>query len=143
MSAAAAFFAIMINLVRLLTDHFDPLQVVFFRNAFGVLAILPWLLKQGPSALRTRRPHLHIFRALLGITAMVLWFITLSLMPLAEATALGFTAPILHQHSGGLFSEGDHASPSLAGDCAGAFWAPCSSFAQVLPCLTPSLYWRL
>ena len=94
MSAAAAFFAVMINLVRLLTDHFDPLQVVFFRNAFGLLAILPWLLKQGPSALRTRRPHLHIIRAMLGITAMVLWFITLSLMPLAEATALSFTAPI-------------------------------------------------
>ena len=94
MSAAAGFFAIMISLVRLLTDHFDPLQVVFFRNAFGLLAILPWLLKQGPSALRTRRPLLHIIRAMLGITAMVLWFITLSLMPLAEATALSFTAPI-------------------------------------------------
>ncbi len=94
MSAGAVFFSVMINLVRHLTDHFDPLQVVFFRNAFGLLAVTPWLCKQGVSALRTERFHLHLCRALIGITAMVLWFFTLSLMPLAEATALSFTAPI-------------------------------------------------
>ncbi|MGI9417482.1 MAG: DMT family transporter [Geminicoccaceae bacterium] len=94
MVASAAFFAVMINLVRYLTDHFDPLQVVFFRNAFGLLAILPWLLREGPPALHTKRLHLHMFRALIGIAAMLLWFNTLALMPLAEATALSFTAPI-------------------------------------------------
>ena len=94
MSTGAAFFAVMINLVRHLTDHFDPLQVVFFRNAFGLLAVLPWLTKLGLSGLRTERLHLHLTRALFGIIAMVLWFFTLSLMPLAEATALSFTAPI-------------------------------------------------
>lgn len=94
MSAGAAFFAVMINLVRHLTDHFDPLQVVFFRNAFGLLAVMPWLYKTGITGLRTERLHLHLCRALVGITAMVLWFFTLSLMPLAEATALSFTAPI-------------------------------------------------
>ena len=94
MSAGAVFFSVMINLVRYLTDHFDPLQVVFFRNAFGLLAVMPWLYKTGLTGLRTKRLHLHICRALFGITAMVLWFFTLSLMPLAEATALSFTAPI-------------------------------------------------
>ncbi len=94
MSAGAAFFAIMINMVRYLTDHFDPLQVVFFRNIFGLLAVLPWISRQGWSALQTKRIHLHVFRAMFGIAAMVLWFTTLSLMPLAEATALSFTAPI-------------------------------------------------
>ena len=94
MSAGAAFFAIMINLVRYLTDHFDPLQVVFFRNIFGLLAVLPWISRQGWAALQTKRLHLHVVRAMFGIAAMVLWFTTLSLMPLAEATALSFTAPI-------------------------------------------------
>lgn len=94
MSTGAVFFAVMINLVRYLTDHFDPLQVVFFRNAFGLLAVMPWLYKLGLAGLRTERLHLHLCRALFGITAMVLWFFTLSLMPLAEATALSFTAPV-------------------------------------------------
>lgn len=94
MSASAAFFAIMINLVRHLTDHLDPLQVVFFRNVFSLLALLPWLIQKGAGALRTERLYLHILRALFGIAAMLLWFNTLARMPLAEATALSFTAPV-------------------------------------------------
>lgn len=94
MSAGAAFFAVMINLVRYLTDQLDPLQVVFFRNAFGLAALLPWLLRQGAKAMHTEHLRLHILRATIGLTAMVLWFTTLSIMPLAEATALSFTAPI-------------------------------------------------
>ena len=44
--------------------------------------------------LRTERLGLHILRAAIGIVAMVCWFTTLSLLPLAQATALSFTAPI-------------------------------------------------
>ncbi len=94
MSAAAGAFALMINLVRHLTQIFDPLEVVFFRNLFGLLAMLPWLTSQGIGVLQTRHLGLHVIRAVIGIAAMVLWFTTLSLMPLAEATALSFTAPI-------------------------------------------------
>ena len=94
MCAAASAFALMITLVRHLTDGLHPLQVVFFRTAFGLAAMLPWLLRQGFGVLRTGHLRLHLFRALIGIFAMVGWFTTLSLMPLAEATALSFTAPI-------------------------------------------------
>jgi drug/metabolite transporter (DMT)-like permease len=94
MGAAATCFALMITLVRQLTDGLHPLQVVFFRTAFGLAAMLPWLLRQGFGVLRTGHLRLHLLRALIGIFAMVGWFTTLSLMPLAEATALSFTAPI-------------------------------------------------
>jgi drug/metabolite transporter (DMT)-like permease len=94
MCAAATAFALMITLVRQLTDGLHPLQVVFFRTAFGLVAMLPWLLRQGVGVLRTGKLRPHLLRALIGIFAMVGWFTTLSLMPLAEATALSFTAPI-------------------------------------------------
>jgi len=94
MAMAATAFAVMINVVRYLTQSFDPLQVVFFRNLFGLLAMLPWLARQGFGALQTRRLGLHVLRAVIGVVAMVGWFTTLSLMPLAEATALSFTAPM-------------------------------------------------
>jgi drug/metabolite transporter (DMT)-like permease len=94
MCAAATAFALMITLVRQLTDGLHPLQVVFFRTAFGLLAMLPWLLRQGVGVLRTGCLRLHLLRALIGMFAMVGWFTTLALMPLAEATALSFTAPI-------------------------------------------------
>jgi drug/metabolite transporter (DMT)-like permease len=94
MCAAATAFALMITLVRHLTEGLHPLQVVFLRTAFGLVAMLPWLLRQGIGVLRTSRLRLHLLRALIGIFAMIGWFTTLSLMPLAEATALSFTAPI-------------------------------------------------
>jgi drug/metabolite transporter (DMT)-like permease len=102
MCAAATAFALMITLVRHLTDGLHPLQVVFFRTAFGLLAMLPWLLRQGLGVMRTGRLRLHLLRALIGIFAMVGWFTTLSLMPLAEATALSFTAPIFTSVLAGL-----------------------------------------
>jgi len=94
MCGATTAFAAMIILVRHLTESFDPLQVVFFRNLFGLLAMLPWLGRRGLGVMRTSRLGLHLLRAAIGMVAMVLWFSTLALMPLAEATALSFTAPI-------------------------------------------------
>jgi drug/metabolite transporter (DMT)-like permease len=94
MAAASSAFAVMIILIRHLTATFDPLQVVFFRNVFGLIAMLPWLAGHGIGALRTQRLGLHALRATIGIVSMICWFTALSLMPLAQATALSFTAPI-------------------------------------------------
>jgi drug/metabolite transporter (DMT)-like permease len=94
MAAASAAFATMIILIRHLSATFDPLQVVFFRNVFGLIAMLPWLAGHGLGALRTQRLGLHALRATIGIVSMICWFTALSLMPLAQATALSFTAPI-------------------------------------------------
>ena len=94
MVAASSAFAVMSVLVRHLTATFDPLQVVFFRNFFGLIAMLPWLAGHGLGALRTKRLGLHTLRATSSVVSMFCWFTALSLMPLAEATALSFTAPI-------------------------------------------------
>jgi drug/metabolite transporter (DMT)-like permease len=94
MVLASIAFAAMIILIRQLTATFDPLQVVFFRNVFGLIAMLPWIAGHGLGALRTQRLGLHALRATIGIVSMICWFTALSLMPLAQATALSFTAPI-------------------------------------------------
>ena len=94
MSLAAIAFGLMIVLVRYLTAVFDPLEVVFFRSFFGLVAMLPWLLGKGLVVLHTQRIWLHVLRALVAIVAMTMWFTTLALLPLAEATALSFVAPV-------------------------------------------------
>ncbi len=94
MVAASTAFAAMIILIRHLSATFDSLQVVFFRNVFGLVAMLPWLAGHGLGALRTQRIGLHALRATIGIVSMICWFTALALMPLAQATALSFTAPI-------------------------------------------------
>ena len=92
---AVTLFACMINLVRFLSETQHTLEIVLFRNLFGLMALLPWLLRNGLRAMRTSRPGLHMIRAALGLLSMILWFWTLDLLPTAEATALSFLAPVL------------------------------------------------
>ena len=94
MIAAAAAFSIMNALVRVLAESLDPLQIAFFRNAFALLVMLPWLFRQGTQGLKTERLKLHVMRAVFGLGAMILWFYSVSILPLAEAVALNFTVPL-------------------------------------------------
>jgi drug/metabolite transporter (DMT)-like permease len=88
-------FSSMNGIVRHLSQQELPtLVIVFFRSLFGLLAMLPWLLRPGLASLRPGRIDLHTLRVALALVAMVAWFYGLGLMPLAEATALSFTTPL-------------------------------------------------
>ena len=69
-------------------------QIVFFRYVFGMLPVVIMVWSAGPGALRTRKPMLHVLRALLLFSALVLFFAGLRVLPLAEAIAVAFTAPL-------------------------------------------------
>jgi drug/metabolite transporter (DMT)-like permease len=87
-------FAVMHALVRYVSSELHPFQIAFFRNAFGFLIFLPWFLRYGVAPLRTRNFPLHGLRAVLNCLAMFAFFTGLSLTPIAQVTALAFTAPI-------------------------------------------------
>jgi drug/metabolite transporter (DMT)-like permease len=87
-------FAAMNVLIRQLSADMHPFEVVFFRNAGGLVFMLPWLLRVGTSALRTDHHRYYFGRSFLGFLSMLLWFSALALMPVAEATALSFTSPL-------------------------------------------------
>lgn len=86
-------FALMSVIVKKMTEHLNPLQVVFLRNFMGLVCLMPWLLRMGTQILRTSRLRLHIIRAALGLTTMICWFFSLKMVPLAQAITLGFTKP--------------------------------------------------
>ncbi len=73
-------------------------MVVFFRNASGLVVLIPWLVRHGVGRgvrdLATRCLHLHLVRALSGLTAMYCFFYALARLPLAEAMLLNFTMPL-------------------------------------------------
>jgi len=71
-----------------------PFLVTFFRLLFGLIAVLPFFLKQGWAPLRTKRLGLLTVRGVLNVGAMLSFFTALSLAPLADITALSFTAPL-------------------------------------------------
>ncbi len=94
MTAAAVCFSAMIVLLRLATDALHPFQVAFFRSFLGLVIMLPWIVHTGLAGLRTRRLGLYGWRSATGLVAMLCWFMAVSLMPLGEAVALSFTAPL-------------------------------------------------
>ena len=89
---ASATFPIMGTIVKYLTVELHPFQIAFFRCFFGLIILLPIIIKNNPyKILNTNRLHLHIYRGLLGIGAIMAGFTALSLMPLATAVTLGYT----------------------------------------------------
>jgi drug/metabolite transporter (DMT)-like permease len=71
-----------------------PVEIAFFRNLFALAFMLPWLIKTGRAGLETNHLRLHLGRAALGLAAMLAWFYSIALLPLADAVALNFTVPL-------------------------------------------------
>ncbi|WP_339760907.1 DMT family transporter [uncultured Hoeflea sp.] len=71
-------------------------EIVFFRSLFALipLAAFLWLRSELPSGLATRKPLGHLLRSVLGAAAMFASFAAIARLPLAEATLLGYLAPI-------------------------------------------------
>lgn len=94
MVAATAALAIMHGLIRHLSSTVDVFTITFFRNLFGLLAVIPLVLHNGADSLKTKRLPLHLLRGCTGIVAMLLWFTALAKVEIATATALSFSAAI-------------------------------------------------
>ncbi|NMM45930.1 DMT family transporter [Rhodospirillaceae bacterium KN72] len=89
-------FAFMDTTVKWLGDFYPTSQIVFFRCAMAMPAVLVFVhFAGGFKILKTRRPLLHAARSAIGLTAMGLVFWTFSQMRLADAIAIMFAAPIL------------------------------------------------
>lgn len=103
MVLASACIAGMHGVVRHMTVELHPFVIAFFRNLAVPLLLAPWLLRAGWAELRPRRFDLHLWRALIGVVALLAWFYALSLLPLAEATALNFTSTLFATVGAALF----------------------------------------
>lgn len=90
---SAAGIAAMATCVRIASAELPQSEVVFFRNFFGLLLLLPFAIRQRLS-LRTEHLGLHIFRAFLGFCAMYLYFYAIAHLPLADAVLLNYTSPL-------------------------------------------------
>ena len=76
-------------------DGFSAPELVFYRSLFSLPVVLLWVFqRESLAALRPNRPLAHVWRSSLGLLSMGLTFQALILLPLADATAINFTAPI-------------------------------------------------
>ena len=92
----ALLLALMFALVKLVaTRGVNLVESLFYRQCGSALCVVA-LVAAGPgfASLRTQRVWTHVSRMALGVTAMGLNFLAFILLPLAEATSIGFTVPI-------------------------------------------------
>ena len=90
-------FIVMASLIKATADHVPPGEAVFFRSFFAIPVIVAWLAlqRQLSTGFRAVNPLGHVWRGLMGTTAMGLGFASLAYLPLPEVTALGYAAPLL------------------------------------------------
>ncbi len=132
---AAFSFSLMGVGVKLASEMYTTGEIVFYRSMISMVIIWAVLASSGISV---RTPHMttHIKRSLFGVTALMLWFTSISLLPLATAMTLNYMSPVWIALIVG-------AGAALAGTAGGAdrklIGAIVMSFAGVICLLQPSV----
>ena len=93
----AAILAISVNdmLIKQLSGGYPLHELVFVRSAIGILFSLVLVqIEGGWQILKTDRPALHLLRGALVVMSNMTFFVALAAIPLADATALFFAAPL-------------------------------------------------
>ncbi|MBO6948773.1 MAG: DMT family transporter [Rhodospirillales bacterium] len=93
-AAWAALSSLLISLMHVLVrdvaQEVHPIEVVFFRNVIGFVLLLPFLLRQDRTHWRSKQPKLQLIRSVFGVCALTSFFMSLSMVPVADVTAIGF-----------------------------------------------------
>ncbi|HBN52517.1 MAG TPA: EamA family transporter [Stenotrophomonas sp.] len=94
MFGSAIAFGLMAIAIRYATAHVPTQEVAFFRNAFGLLALSPMLLRPGHAPLRTRQLPRYLVRSAIGLASMLCAFWALGHLPLSQAISLSYSTPL-------------------------------------------------
>jgi len=93
MTLSALISALNGAIAKILGEDMSALEIVFFRNLIGVVFILI-ALRHTPPVLGGGKIHLLLLRGFLGFSAMILFFYTITVIPLGEAITLNKTSPL-------------------------------------------------
>ena len=93
MLCASFMFAAMGAGVKLASSLYSTSEIVMYRGIIGTLLLLPLVRLQG-GTLRTPFPREHLWRSIVGVVSLWMWFYAISALPLATAVTLNYMAPI-------------------------------------------------
>jgi len=92
---AELLFAAIGGIIKHLSADLTQSQLIFFRNLFALLPLMPWLFQHGLGGLKTQKPGLHLARSLAGVIAMYGFFYVLSHIPLTQAMMILLITPFI------------------------------------------------
>ena len=87
-------FSLMAVAARELSNEMHTVEILVFRNAIAVAVVAPFILAKGLAKLKTRNIKLPLTRAVIQLGGQFSWIYGITLLPLAEVTALEFTVPL-------------------------------------------------
>jgi len=93
MLVAGLLFGLMGVFVKLGAAYFSHIELVFYRSFFGLLLIYAIMRRQHIS-LATKHWRAHLWRDISGTVALALFFYCITVLPLATAVTLNYTAPL-------------------------------------------------
>lgn len=93
---SALAFTLMSAGIKHMSARYPTGELVFFRSFFALIPLLIWLAWRSelPGALKTRNLRGHMKRGVIGSTGMFCGFAALQFLPLSDAVALGYAAPL-------------------------------------------------
>ncbi|WP_395712599.1 DMT family transporter [Reyranella sp.] len=81
-------------MIRLLSTQIESVQTAFFRAVISVVILLPIIAAGKVKPWQSKRIAGHFWRTFMGTLSMVLGFYAVSMLPLADATAIAFSQPL-------------------------------------------------
>ena len=83
--------------IKFLSGSYALHQVILIRAVIGMAIVLAVIRVSGTgfAQLRTRRPYAHLFKVFILMISNVTYFLGLAALPLADAVAIAFIAPVL------------------------------------------------
>ncbi|GAB4380810.1 MAG: DMT family transporter [Elainellaceae cyanobacterium] len=100
---ATAAFSSAHAIIRYVSQEIHPFEIGFFRTALGLIPLIPWCIWTRLPGLQRQKLGLYTSRAGVSTLAMMTFFLGVSLTPLAEASALNFSAPLFASAAAILF----------------------------------------
>ena len=94
MILAGIFFTFIGVMIRMANKEVHVLEIVFFRYFISLIIMVPWMMRQGLIGLKAKNLPILFARSLSSYIGAIFWFASMIYLPLAEATALGYTAPL-------------------------------------------------
>ncbi|RZT03947.1 S-adenosylmethionine uptake transporter [Duganella sp. CF402] len=90
---ASFMFAVMGVCVKLASAEFSTSELVLYRGVVGVIA-LGTIIKLSGETFRTSMPGAHLWRGIIGVISLWLWYYSIGQLPLATAMTLNYMSPI-------------------------------------------------
>ena len=94
MILAGLFFTFIGVMIRMANKEVHVLEIVFFRYFISLIIMVPWMARRGLNGLKGKNLYILFARSVSSYIGAILWFASMIYLPLAEATALGYTAPL-------------------------------------------------